>query len=315
MYLYLAGAMRGIVNLNHPQFNAYADRLRDCGFRVLNPADSPPPNSGANPSRADCLRHDLLVVGVVEGIAVLPNWQNSPGARLEVAAAWAFNIPVYDADTLIHEFVERGNTTAALTMQGFNLRDGLKPFELDAASVVIPRERQYYEGIPLIGLSGFAGVGKDEVARVLVERHDFTRVAFADPLKDVATACGWDGQKDERGRKFLQDLGVGIRDHLNGEAWVLAAEESIEEIQRPIVISDVRFQNEVFMIKRRGGIVVRVERPNTGAVNGHVSEHAVTAADCDAILHNNGTLDDLPIEVAMLLDQFKLNSAPVYAAA
>lgn len=310
MYLYLAGAMRGIARLNYPQFDEYANRLRSLGFRVLSPAESPPPNAGPNPSRADCLRHDLLIVGVVEGVAVLPNWRDSPGARLEVAAAWAFDIPVYDADFLI-------SSLSPVEIRGVsNLRDRLKPFEVAQASVVIPRELQYYRGLPILGLSGFAGAGKDEVAKILVERHGFTRVAFADPLKDVASALGWDGKKNDKGRKFLQDLGVGVRDHLDYEAWVRAAEEQIEEILGPVVISDVRFPNEVFMVRRRGGTLVRVERPETGAVNDHVSEHAVTAQDCDYQLSNDGTLDDLPARVEQMLSVLNLTtSAPVYAAA
>lgn len=309
MYLYLAGPMRGILLKNFPAFDRYASKLRQCGFRVLSPAESPPPNAGPNPTRDDCLRHDLLIVGVVDGVAALPGWQDSPGARLEVAAAWAFNIPVYEADGLVD-----------LDVTGVSdLKVKLSQFELPQTSVVIPRERQYYNDVPLIGLSGFAGAGKDEVAKVLVERHGFTRVAFADPLKDVARALGWNGEKDDAGRKLLQDLGVGVREYLNSEAWVLAGEERIEDCDTQVVVTDVRFKNEVFMIKRRGGVLVRVERPNTGAVNAHVSEHQVTAQDCDHVLFNDGTLDDLPAKVEALLDQLghitSSSYVPTYAAA
>lgn len=277
MYLYLAGAMRGIANLNFPQFDEYATRLRNAGYHVLSPAESPPPGIPTPPGRAQCLRHDLLVVGVVDGVAVLPNWADSPGARLEVAAAWAFDIPVYYAEALTN---------------------GVKPSECEVVktSVVIPRERQYYQQRPLVGLSGFAGAGKDEVAKTLVA-NGWERVAFADPLKDIATAIGWSGEKDETGRKLLQNLGVAVREHLNSDAWVLAGEERIEASDGPCVVTDVRFPNELSMIRRRGGQIVRIERPGTGAVNGHVSEHLVQATDCDAVLLNDGSLEDLQLKV------------------
>ena len=35
----------------------------------------------------------------------------------------------------------------------------------------------------IIGLSGFAGTGKDTVADILVERHNYVKVSMADPLK------------------------------------------------------------------------------------------------------------------------------------
>jgi adenylate kinase family enzyme len=37
----------------------------------------------------------------------------------------------------------------------------------------------------LIGITGLAGSGKSEVARVLMEEFGFTRVKFADPLKNM----------------------------------------------------------------------------------------------------------------------------------
>lgn len=36
----------------------------------------------------------------------------------------------------------------------------------------------------LIGLCGYPGVGKDEVAKYLVTRYEFCRVAFADAMRD-----------------------------------------------------------------------------------------------------------------------------------
>ena len=37
----------------------------------------------------------------------------------------------------------------------------------------------------IIGLTGYARSGKDTVASILVEDYGFTRVAFADPIRDL----------------------------------------------------------------------------------------------------------------------------------
>jgi len=268
--VYLSGPMRGMPDHNFPAFHHAASILRDQGHDVLNPADSFDGKPGV--SRADCLRHDIQLILIVDAVVVIDDWTNSPGARFEVAEAWSVSIPVY--------FLK-----------------GTQLVEIEEVSVTVPREDQYVNRIPLIGLSGFARAGKDEVARTLVEEKGWTRIAFADPLKQIAKELGWDGTKDEAGRRLLQSLGVAVRDHLSPDAWVQAAEDDIERIQGPVVITDVRFPNEVQMIRRRGGKMVRIMRPGTGAVNEHISEHAIDDDDCDLVLANDGSLADLQAAV------------------
>ena len=44
----------------------------------------------------------------------------------------------------------------------------------------------------ILGMKGQAGSGKDTVANYLVKKHGFTRIAFADPLKEIcAIISGW----------------------------------------------------------------------------------------------------------------------------
>ena len=45
----------------------------------------------------------------------------------------------------------------------------------------------------IIGICGLIGSGKGTAADILVEQHGFTKISFADKLKDgVATVFGWD---------------------------------------------------------------------------------------------------------------------------
>lgn len=46
----------------------------------------------------------------------------------------------------------------------------------------------------IIGMSGYAQAGKDSVGRVLTEQHGYTRLAFADVLRDVLYALNPDAQ-------------------------------------------------------------------------------------------------------------------------
>ena len=142
--------------------------------------------------------------------------------------------------------------------------------------------------IPLVGLAGYAGSGKDAAASALVDAG-YARRGFADALKDLAERIGWDGAKDDTGRRLLQELGVGCRNVLGADVWVDAL---MGRITGPTVITDVRFPNEVTAIANHGGIVVRVVRPGVCPARGHISETSLDDLDLPVIV-NDGSLDEL----------------------
>jgi hypothetical protein len=65
-----------------------------------------------------------------------------------------------------------------------------------------------------IAIGGRMQVGKTTAADRLVERHGFVKYALAGPIKEIArTGFGWDGQKDARGRRLLQEIGTVGRNY------------------------------------------------------------------------------------------------------
>lgn len=148
----------------------------------------------------------------------------------------------------------------------------------------------------LIGLAGYAGSGKDTAADVLVGLG-WERRAFAGALKDLALRIGWDGVKDEHGRRLLQELGVGCREVLGADVWVNALMATLEG---PSVICDVRFPNEVAAIADHGGLTIRIVRPGVAPANGHVSETALDDVDLPVIV-NDGDVFDLHARVLGVL--------------
>lgn len=155
----------------------------------------------------------------------------------------------------------------------------------------------------IVGLSGYAGSGKDALGAILCEHYGFERVAFADAIKQLAVSLGWDGVKDERGRRLLQHAGMCAREY-NPEVWIEKAMQKSAALDA-VVITDVRFANEVEAIKRQGGIIVRVIRDGIGPVNNHASEMELGQDDCDFIVHNDGTLDDLAETARLLFERIE----------
>ena len=91
--LYVAGPMTGYPEFNYPAFNKGAAwQLRNAGFRVWNPAERV--DSHIARHYVDLLRDDLKGLLECDGVAILPGWEFSTGARNEVTVAGVLRMPV-----------------------------------------------------------------------------------------------------------------------------------------------------------------------------------------------------------------------------
>jgi hypothetical protein len=156
-----------------------------------------------------------------------------------------------------------------------------------------------------IGLIGLAGSGKDTAAMALTALG-WRRAAFADRLKSLAFTIGWDGHKDERGRRLLQDLGMAARKY-NADFWIMEANcvinssgENFASIPR--VWTDVRFENEAQFVRSRGGMIIRIKRPGLISSDTHESELKQFEIHADKEVVNGGTIEELH---AAILDTIK----------
>ncbi|MGZ2360756.1 hypothetical protein LRE75_29450 [Streptomyces sp. 372A] len=168
--------------------------------------------------------------------------------------------------------------------------------------------------LPLIGLAGAAGAGKDTAAQILLD-VGWQRRAFADRLREFLVALdplvdavdepylvslsdevkrvGWAKMKNYsatlRGlyQRAGTDAGRGV---LGEDVWVDSLFRDYESWHRPTVITDVRFPNEARAIRERGGLVVQIVRPERQLIPeaGHISETALAGYDFDAVLINTG---------------------------
>ena len=140
----------------------------------------------------------------------------------------------------------------------------------------------------IIGITGLIGSGKGTVADILVEEHNYIKLSFADKLKDgVATVFGWDRSMlegdtvesrewretvdefwtNETGREItprliLQEFGTDcMRNGFYHGVWVsLVKQEILNHAQTKYIIPDVRFQNEIKVVKELGGEIWNVRR-------------------------------------------------------
>jgi hypothetical protein len=99
MRIYLAGPMRGYDEFNFPAFKAAAAALRKQGHHVFNPAE----NSAHDADIRTCMAIDTAwICNSAEGIALLPGWKGSKGARAEFALAEAIGLPMFFVEERDH---------------------------------------------------------------------------------------------------------------------------------------------------------------------------------------------------------------------
>ena len=203
----------------------------------------------------------------------------------------------------------------------------------------------------IIGLIGLINSGKGTVGSMLIEQG-FQHESFANSLKDAAASIfnwdramlegdtsasrvqretvdeWWNGRlqiPDFTPRVALQILGTDIlRNHFHADIWVLSMEARIKDAKQNVVITDVRFPNEVRSIRELGGKIVRIKRgddPEWFSLaasdhesmpviypNVHASEYSWAGTTPDYLIDNKGTIEDLREIVNDLLEDLRATS-------
>jgi hypothetical protein len=211
----------------------------------------------------------------------------------------------------------------------------------------------------IIGLVGFQGSGKDTVGQIITECcPGFVSTSFAKPIKRALSSMfGWnlknlEGVTEEgriwretsdpywssklgkpvTPRLMMREFGTElVRNHLSEDFWTMRCEKFLLDTRKSVVITDVRFTNEIEMIRRLGGKLFWVRRdplpiyynqalwynqqtpfiqfvsqPFLGKIKGiHRSEREWIGTSFDHTIVNNGSIQDLTKSVINLMETMK----------
>ncbi len=95
-----------------------------------------------------------------------------------------------------------------------------------------------------IGVIGRYCSGKDTIAEYLVRKYNYKRIALADPIRQIMKDFfGIENKSDPRNRKYAQIIGTNFRS-LDKEVWINYLLKKVKQVDKPVVVSDVRFVNE-----------------------------------------------------------------------
>ncbi len=99
--VYLAGKMRGVPLFNFPAFTAAAEKLRGWGYEVWSPHERDIKEDGFDPVKdkprliKEYMEHDLAAICRCDAVVLLPGWETSWGASLEVHVARQIGLTIY----------------------------------------------------------------------------------------------------------------------------------------------------------------------------------------------------------------------------
>lgn len=161
-------------------------------------------------------------------------------------------------------------------------------------------------------------VGAEEsVPLVYGCQDDKIRIFYVDEQKALAECPKWanfisEHQEIQDGsgrtavtvRRILQWWGTEYRREQDPDYWTKAWGRKVSEYdveQMYLLVDDVRFMNELQVIKEHGGLIIKIDRPGFDGANNHASETSLDDyTDWDGKILNNGTLQEFEQKVEIL---------------
>ena len=178
-----------------------------------------------------------------------------------------------------------------------------------------------------IALFGKMRSGKDTVGEILITQYGFQQYAFGREIGRIITEYFPEAYKNGKPRHHYQFIGQMFRE-LDQDVWVKKVLQKVhsDEFEKTVysdeplhaVITDGRQLNEAEKMREAGFLIVKVEcdediRIDRIKASGdnfspeqlyHETELQVDLIHADVIIKNNGTLEELQIEVMKLVTEY-----------
>lgn len=169
-------------------------------------------------------------------------------------------------------------------------------------------------GIKIL-LTGKKFSGKTTVANYIKEKYKFTEYTFADPLKEICRQVFhlsdsqlYDQEQKETvdsrwgitPRQMFQNMGDLMREQMPNYFNIPAEPKIFTQIlanklkrdNGDIIISDGRLPDEIKWFRSFSkGIIIKIKRDGLKSYDTHITERF--EYDCDVVLQNNGTVEEL----------------------
>lgn len=166
-----------------------------------------------------------------------------------------------------------------------------------------------------IAVVGKIRSGKDSFANYFVQKG-FVEHKFGAGIAEVIQKYFPEEWAKGKPRHLYQEIGQHFRG-LDEDVWIKYLASKLNE-QHPVIITDVRQENEVKWLKENGFILIKVEAPDELRIErmfkagdivddyslqmqmNHPTELSVDRIMCDYFIYNDGSLEDLEAKAKSL---------------
>ena len=159
----------------------------------------------------------------------------------------------------------------------------------------------------VIVINGSGGVGKDTLCEFAEKQFKVMNISSITPIKEIAAMCGWNGEKNDKARKFLSDLkALSIEYNDFPTLWAKAKYNEFLNSDFEIMFVHIREAAEIEkFVKATDGkaktLLIRGGERMTKSNYGNASDDGVENYPYDYYFLNDKTLEEAEIEFISFL--------------
>lgn len=159
-------------------------------------------------------------------------------------------------------------------------------------------------------INGSGGVGKDTFVYLvtIASGHKALQFSSVDRVKNIARQIGWNGQKDEKSRKFLSDLKILCSDFCDMpfKSMMDVNSDFQKRKQYEMIFFHIREPEEIARAVRVfGAKTILMERSNVPHIISNMADGGVYNYSYDITIHNDGDISDLKSKAEKFYSDFK----------
>ena len=165
-------------------------------------------------------------------------------------------------------------------------------------------------------INGVGGCGKDTLVEMLAKYRPIKNISSITPVKDIASYCGWNGEKTDKARKFLSDLKKVLTEYNEYPMqYLLAEQEEFLLSDDEILFVHIREPHEIEKFKDASKtltytLLVKPRAELQNKVYGNKSDDDVNKYNYDFEFANDKPLEIIEKEWVDFVDKKIVNYYP-----